>query len=677
MVFGIIPECRRLPSAARVELHQNLPMWVVRPPFLSLLNRTALPLLILIGALVLRTASLRKIPEGYDEAITRAVVTNIWRGDLRNNWKYAAVPPQHRIDSYNFSSYMYADALFAGPPRHNSLHLDRWFSALTGTAAIYLFYLLALRLFGLKVGLVSLAIMAVVPLLVQDSHYARPESFVTLLCAAAYLFSARLFSSRGRLSFLAASSFCCGLLIACKISLAPMAAIPLICLAKQKEINLRSASVWIGFTVAGTFAGVPDAFFHPLAFWNGVQNLRHQYAGAHVPHALMNASTSFPLMALYFWQTLGPAFCVSCVLGMLALLLRRQYFEFVFLALPAIFYLLFFSLQRTFFERNLSHVVPLMAILSGLGLIFASDVTRGRARAAAFAVLLVFVLLQPAQISAKLVFVAMRTTYEERTKDYEKALSRTQGLPVAATSSLLATSQVQRLAEMAIASQGDILVRIYDFNDAFTKKFLHDLKRCANARQVGYVPSLFPDFWVNTILTYHAPAFRYIRLSPPAQLQVKGLTFVPWRRVVEPLTAAAIRPGSWAENGVYPGVKTPAVSDRFFGSYTNAAKDGNRGVIQMGPFDVDGLTEIGIPIVTGPVTTGLSVSVLDHKTGSTIVQIRAFPVLPEWTVWRIELGSTTIRQIDLTGEDGGAGWGQWLGLGLPVKLAGGSHHNAN
>jgi hypothetical protein len=374
------------------------------------------------------------------------------------------------------------------------------------------------------------------------------------------------------------------------------------------------------------------------------------------------------LVALYFWQTLGALFCLLCVVGMVSLVVRRQYFHFALMALPVIFYLVFFSLERTFFERNLSHVVPLMAILSGIGLVYASDAIRNRARAVVFLVLLLFMLLRPAQISAKLVFVAMRTSYDERTKDCEKALLRTQGLTVAATSSLLAAHEVQHLAALAIASQGDILVRILDFHDPYTQKFFRDLKRCTNAREVGYVPSLFPYLSVNTILTYHAPAFRYIRLSPPAQLQIKGFTFVSWRRVAEPLTPAAIRPGLWIENGVYPAVRRPGVSDSFFGSYTDTGNDANRGIIQMGPFDVSGLTEIGIPIVTGPVAQRLSVSVLDHRTGLKIAQMNTPPVLPEWTVWRIGLANANLRRIDLTGEDDGAGWGQWLGIGLPVRL---------
>jgi hypothetical protein len=382
----------------------------------------------------------------------------------------------------------------------------------------------------------------------------------------------------------------------------------------------------------------------------------------------MDASNSFPLMALYFWQTLGAPFCLLCLAGMVFLVTRRQYFQFALIVLPAIFYLVFFSLQRTFFERNLSHVVPLMAILSGIGLVSISDTIRNRARAAAFVVLLLLTLLRPAQISAKLVFVAMPTGYDERTKDYEKVLFRTQGLPVAATTSLLAASYVQQVAELAVASQSDVLVRIFDFHDAYTLKFLQDLKRCTNAREVGYVPSLFPQFSVNTILTYHAPAFRYIRLSPPAQLQINGFTFVAWRRVAEPLSPAAIRLGSWIENGVYPAVRMPDVSDHFFGSYTKAAKDANRGAIQMGPFDVSGLTEIGIPIVTGPVPTGLSVSVFDHTTGLAIAQMNTPPVLREWVVWRVALGPASLRQIDVAGKDDGGGRGQWLGIGLPERL---------
>jgi hypothetical protein len=155
-------------------------------------------------------------------------------------------------------------------------------------------------------------------------------------------------------------------------------------------------------------------------------------------------------------------------------------------------------LQRTFFERNLSHVVPLMAILSGIGLVSTSNVIRNRARAAAFVVLSLLMLLRPAQISAKLVYVAMRTGYDERTKDYEKVLLRTQGLPVAAATTLLSTDEVQHLAEMAIKSQDDLLIPIFDFNDSYTRKFLGDLKRCANAREVGYIPSLFRHFAVNT-----------------------------------------------------------------------------------------------------------------------------------------------------------------------------------
>jgi hypothetical protein len=42
--------------------------------------------------------------------------------------------------------------------------------------------------------------------------------------------------------------------------------------------------------------------------------------------------------------------------------------------------------------------------------------------------------------------------------------------------------------------------------------------------------------------------------------------------------------------------------------------------------------------------------------------------LQEWTVWRIDMGRGEVRRIDVAAGDEGAGLGQWLGIGLPVRL---------
>ena len=137
------------------------------------------PLALITVSAVYRFVSEKKSGIVWDEQITRAIAENIWKGDLRNNWKYAAnMPAAFHIDCYNFSSYLYVDALAAGRHAAHPLFRERIFSAALGTLAAILFYLVALRLFGWRVAVPSLAITSVFPLLVQDDHIARPEAFV-------------------------------------------------------------------------------------------------------------------------------------------------------------------------------------------------------------------------------------------------------------------------------------------------------------------------------------------------------------------------------------------------------------------------------------------------------------------------------------------------------------------
>src|ERR1022692_3906006 len=132
-----------------------------------------LPALILTIALIIRTTSLTAFDPLYDEKITRDVVTGIWNGDWSNNWKGTVTNPDYRVDMYNFSSYMYADALLAGMASKLATRLpngdpdfvywSRLFSALAGTLAVFLFYLVARRWFLEDTATVAMALMAVIP----------------------------------------------------------------------------------------------------------------------------------------------------------------------------------------------------------------------------------------------------------------------------------------------------------------------------------------------------------------------------------------------------------------------------------------------------------------------------------------------------------------------------------
>ena len=604
----------------------------------------------------------------YDEQITRAVATNIWQGDLSNNWKNApGVPAVFQINCYNFSSYMYADALAAGPDSRHPLFRERIFSAGLGSLAVILFYFVALRLFTPGTSLAALAMMAVFPLLVQDSHYARPEAFVTFLCAVVYLLSVLLLTASRPLAFLSAGALCCGLLIACKISLVPIASIPLLCLGKRKILNWHSAGLWIAFLVIGVFAGVPDAFFHPRAFWSGVQMLSHHYAEEHPPHSLIGSRHSLALLLPYFWQTLGPGCCLLFIGGIVALVWRKQYFPSMLIAIPALFYLAYFSFQRTFFERNLSHVAPLIAIVCAVGLAWLSDLMPGRARAAAFTGVLLVALIQPALISGKLVFVALSVSPEQRASKYEQTLAKREGVPIQPINELVVPGHVDYLAGLVNRSAESVIVPIRDYNDGYTRHFFHALQQRVRARQVGFFPSLFPNFSPNTMLAYHSPNLRYIELTPPDAQRYAGQTYVTWRAVSEVLKPP-VKKDSWVENGVHPAAEIPTGRDVFYGSYMPGVGDGNRGSIEMGPIDIVQPTALGIPLITGPDHKGLSIVILDHQTRRMITALHPPPDLPVWAIWKVEVAPSQSPSIDVVAKDEGANWGEWLGVGLPLRL---------
>jgi hypothetical protein len=493
----------------------------------SALGPVLLPALILVAALVLRTVSLTTFGSLVDERITRDVVAGIWHGEWSNNWKFTVSAPEYRIDMYNFSSYMYADAVIAG----TAGELDAWlsngspdfvfwsrlFSAVAGTLAVFLVYLVARRLFGQATALVAMFLMAAMPLLVQDSHYARPEAFVAALTAAAYLLALQFDSHPGRLQYLGGSSFCFGLLIACKVSLIPMAAIPFLFLVslQDRRLLMRAAGICAGCTLLGIFMGVPDAFFHPAAYWKGVEFLRRQYAGIHPPHASADSANSISLTALYFWQTTGLLLLFSLA-GVWVLARARRFVWLAAIGGPVAFYLLYFSLQRTFFERNLSHVAPLIAILAAVACTALGERFPVKARPVALVALLALAAAPSLWVSSKLVFRAMRGSPEERAVNFEALLMRNIR-KIDGTMPIFTDAQLNYVMNLATTLDQDALLRIADYHDSFTRKHLAELQRRTNWSEVAYFPSVFEGFDVNTIIAYHDVSFRYLFVRrPPA-----------------------------------------------------------------------------------------------------------------------------------------------------------------
>lgn len=122
--------------------------------------------------------------------------------------------------------------------------------------------------------------------------------------------------------------------------------------------------------------------------------------------------------------------------------------------------------------------------------------------------------------------------------------------------------------------------------------------------------------------------------------------------------------GAWVPDGYYKGPGgpgAPPVNGAVFGSYPDA----NTGSIRLGPFHLDGHTEIAIPVVTGPDSHNLSLVVRDAVSKKVYAQLDPPPVRTAWWAWRPELPKGRELTVEIYAEDKGPGWGQWLALGQP------------
>ena len=123
--------------------------------------------------------------------------------------------------------------------------------------------------------------------------------------------------------------------------------------------------------------------------------------------------------------------------------------------------------------------------------------------------------------------------------------------------------------------------------------------------------------------------------------------------------------GAWVPDGYYkggggPGAPPIADSGIIYGSYPDA----NTGSIRLGPFHLDGHTEIALPLVSGPDSHNLSVVVRDAVSKKVLAQLDPPPARTNWWAWRPDLPKGEL-DIEIEAEDKGPGWGQWLALGAP------------
>ena len=124
--------------------------------------------------------------------------------------------------------------------------------------------------------------------------------------------------------------------------------------------------------------------------------------------------------------------------------------------------------------------------------------------------------------------------------------------------------------------------------------------------------------------------------------------------------------GAWSKDGYPPKVGRPSTEGTIYGSWSGS--DANVGTLRMGPFHLGQNTSIAIPLVTGrnTVNVGLSVKVLNARTGKLIASLDPPPDCDFWWAWKVAIPPDA--SIEIVAEDSGADLGQWLAVGLPRVL---------
>jgi ribosomal protein S18 acetylase RimI-like enzyme len=481
------------------------------------------PALVVLVGLVLRVAHVDKNYGHPDETITVEVVGHMRSsGDWDTNWaKAPGLESSYRYDQYNFSSYIYGTFFFyravkAVPgleewrSRDGGFWVYRMFSALLGTVVVAQTGWLGRRLAGPRAGLVAGALAAVVPLLVQDAHYIRPEAFVTVLTLAAVSWS--LPGGRWTRLKMFAAAVAVGLGVAAKVSLLPLALVPLVPALVQGSAGRSRARLAAGALAlvgaglaVGFAAGAPGALLHPEVFAGGVRHLAAQYAGLHPPHSNLAGGWVAGKLGGYFAATLGWPLVLAGGLGAAWLVGKRRCAEAGMLAGPVVFFAGYFCTRTVFFERNLSHVVPLFCVLAAVGLTaLGNRLVRyvGGNASYAVAAVLALALWRPAGLSSLLVWEVFSGRAEARLVELEGGLRARYSEPEWRVDFFLTEAPLGEIARHFERGGGPLAIRVQDYHDEGTRQHLGRLERDFEFEVLATHRSVFPDGPLSTLRTY-------------------------------------------------------------------------------------------------------------------------------------------------------------------------------
>jgi hypothetical protein len=474
--------------------------------------------LVLVLGLGLRAGHLSRPYYQRDEGVTTAVAAGLdYPQRWTTNWIYYPVPPEFHYDEFNFSSYHYlahgwlvAAESLTSPD--NRLTVLRTLNLPLALATLLFTALAARRAFGWLPGVFAAAVLAVLPILVQDSHYARCDSMLTAgVASLLWLLAPRVQLTRWHW---AATGAIVGWLVACKFSLLLLG--PFLLGAVIADTASRSSGWagagrscgWLAFGGSlGLALGLPGAITDPHAFLRGMRTLLAYYHGFYPPYSLPGGGPIMGNFITYLVMIIGPGILALASLGAVNAWTRGSQIWITGLLLTLISSVLVFGSQRFIAERNISPFLPLLAVLAGSGLALVFALGRklpgaaGRAGPWIATLALVMTLVPPFRLSLRMVVrgFSLRDLKEQRAFLDVAAAEAAKQKMVFASGSLVDAASFS--AAEAVLREGPTVFAIFDFQDANSKEFIVRLARSHGGRVVATREGLFPGLPCCTLTT--------------------------------------------------------------------------------------------------------------------------------------------------------------------------------
>lgn len=465
-----------------------------------------------------------------DELIPLKIIENIFRtGHWDTNYALADLPQSFKFDQYNFSSYILTLAVMLKfsyfvfhifKPNIACAINVRSFSALFHVIIILLTYAVGKSLFNSRrIGIVAAWLVAIFPLLFQDSLYIRPESFTTMLTLLLVLVLTR-YRQKPKILWFFIMGGLIGFLVAAKITFLVLLALPCIlgfCHRNRSQWFYIQLIVMLAIGLGcGFVLGAPYALFNWSAYLHGLTFLFSRYAEGHRPYGLPDGN--IPERLLYSWHyfsAIGAGwFILLAVSGWLLLLKKRLYDVFLVVGL-FFFVVVYFSIKPVFFERNFSFAIPFLAMCVGFATFWCTDRLHSTQiiRIALSGIII-------AAVSAPLLLLLWKFETKVLSGQYEKQhqelLAKLQN-QYGGQIKLLGwrVDDFNRYDPCNIQISGDrpdTIYEIYGANDKYTRNFIALACRDLGLRVITELPSPFQANGLppSTLYTYHAPQFFYL-----------------------------------------------------------------------------------------------------------------------------------------------------------------------